>query len=189
MAKTLKAAAVQMKAVLGNVAANLEKADRLVEEAARKGAHIIILPEFFTSAAAFHPSMLDAVLPLNGKASEFLVSKAKKHQLYVGGSFIASRSGERYNTFVLAMPDGSTAFHDKDQPTMWENCYYVGGHDDGIISTPLGDHGIRLVLGVREDPYGKAASGQGGPRCGRIMLVDNASRLAAQVFMGLAPLQ
>ena len=83
MAKTLKAAAVQMKAVLGNVPANLEKADRLVEEAARKGAHIIILPEFFTSAAAFHPSMLDAALPLNGKATEFLVSKAKKHQLYV----------------------------------------------------------------------------------------------------------
>lgn len=144
MAKTLKAAAVQMKAVLGNVAANLEKADRLVEEAAQKGAQIIILPEFFTSAAAFHPSMLDAVLPLNGKASEFLISKAKKHQLYVGGSFLASRSGERYNTFVLAMPDGSTAFHDKDQPTMWENCYYVGGHDDGIISTPLGQVGSAL---------------------------------------------
>lgn len=28
--------------------------------------------------------------------------------------------GERYNTFVLAMPDGSTAYHDKDQPTMGE---------------------------------------------------------------------
>ena len=144
MAKTIKAAAVQMKAVLGNVAANLEKADRLVEEAARKGAQIIILPEFFTSAAAFHPCMLEAVLPLNGKATDFLVSKAKKHQAYVGGSFIASRSGERYNTFVLAMPYGSTAFHDKDQPTMWENCYYVGGHDDGIISTPLGVMGSAL---------------------------------------------
>jgi len=51
----------------------------------------------------------------------------------VGGSFIASRSGEHYNTFVLAMPDGSTAFHDKDQPTMWENCYYLGGsHRSGF---------------------------------------------------------
>ena len=78
MAKTLKAAAVQMKAVLGNVAANLEKADRLVEEAARKGAQIIILPEFFTSAAAFHPSMLDAVLPLNGKAYRIPCIQGKK---------------------------------------------------------------------------------------------------------------
>jgi predicted amidohydrolase len=144
MAVKLRVAAIQMTAILGDVAANLEKADRLVEEAAAGGAQVIILPEFFTSAAAFHPDMLHAVLPLSGKASELLVSKARKHQAYVGGSFISSRSGNRYNTFVLAMPDGATALHDKDQPTMWENCYYKGGQDDGIIPTPVGVFGTAL---------------------------------------------
>jgi len=105
-----------MQAVVGNVAANLDKADRLVDEAAGSGAGLIILPEFFTSAACFQPGLLDAVQPLNGKVMDFLVSKAKKHQAYVGGSFIAAREGERYNTFVLAMPDGSTALHDKASP-------------------------------------------------------------------------
>ena len=140
----IKASAIQMHAVVGNVAANLDKADRLVDEAAGSGAGLIILPEFFTSAACFQPGLLDAVQPLNGKVMDFLVSKAKKHQAYVGGSFIAAREGERYNTFVLAMPDGSTALHDKDQPTMWENCYYLGGQDDGILSTPLGPVGAVL---------------------------------------------
>jgi len=144
MSRSIKAAAVQMTAELGDIPKNLEKADRLVEEAASRGAEIIILPEFFTSAAAFHESLLQAALPIRGQATEFLLDKAKRHQAYVGGSFISSRGGERYNTFVLAMPDGSTAYHDKDQPTMWENCYYLGGHDDGILPTPLGPIGAVL---------------------------------------------
>jgi len=141
---TVKAAALQMQAIVGNVAANLDKAERLVDEAAGLGARLIILPEFFTSAACFHRSLLDAVEPLNGKVMDFLVSKARKHQACVGGSFIATREGERYNTFVLAMPDGTTALHDKDQPTMWENCYYAGGNDDGILNTPFGPAGAVL---------------------------------------------
>ncbi len=144
MPKTMRVSAIQMVAELGEINTNLQKADRLVEEAASRGAEIIILPEFFTSAAAFHPSLLMAALPIRGKATEFLLDKAKKHHAYVGGSFISSRGGERYNTFVLAMPDGSTAYHDKDQPTMWENCYYQGGHDDGILPTPLGPIGAVL---------------------------------------------
>lgn len=144
MGRSIKVAAIQMEAELGNVQANLEKAERLVEEAASRGAEFIILPEFFTSASAYHHSLLQAALPIRGKATEFLLEKAKKHHAYVGGSFISSRSGERYNTFVLAMPDGSTAYHDKDQPTMWENCYYRCGHDDGILPTPLGPVGAVL---------------------------------------------
>ncbi|MGC9325085.1 MAG: carbon-nitrogen hydrolase family protein [Desulfomonilia bacterium] len=144
MAEMITAAAVQMKAELGNVEANLLKADTLIEEATSKGAKIIILPEFFTSAAAFHPRLLEASLPLVGKAYDLLVGKARAHQVYVGGSYLASRDGEVYNTFVLAMPDGRTATHDKDQPTMWENCYYIGGDDDGILNTPLGPMGAVL---------------------------------------------
>ena len=144
MAGTIRVAATQMKADLGNVVSNLEKVDRLVEEAAQKDARIIILPEFFTSGVGFHPSILMAALPFKGKATEFLVNKARKHRVYVGGSFIASRDGDRYNTFVLAMPDGSILCHDKDQPTMWENCYSLGGRDDGILNTPLGPVGAVL---------------------------------------------
>jgi len=144
MAETIMAAAVQMKATFGDVEANLLKAEKLVEEGARKGARIIILPEFFTTPVAFHPTLLAASLPLEGKAYELLVNKAKTHQAYVGGSYLAARGGEVYNTFVLAMPDGRTATHDKDQPTMWENCYYVGGNDDGILNTPVGTIGAVL---------------------------------------------
>lgn len=140
----MKVAAVQMKAKLGDIKANMDKAERLVENAFSQDAKMVILPEFFTTSVAFHPSLLDGALPFDGPALNMLQSQAKKHSGYVGGSFIASRGGDRYNTFVLAMPDGSYSTHDKDQPTMWENCWYIGGHDDGIIQTPEMRVGIAM---------------------------------------------
>jgi predicted amidohydrolase len=34
--------------------------------------------------------------------------------------------------------------HDKDLPTYWENCYYKGGSDDGVLETPAGNIGSIL---------------------------------------------
>lgn len=145
VAGTKKVAAIQMVCTLGDVTANLQKADALVEAACEKGAEIVALPEFFTSGMAFHPSLIHAALPLKGKAFEFLTTKAKQHRILLGGSYLAIRHrSERYNTFVLAMPDGSYATHDKDLPTMWENCYYLPGHDNGVLDTPLGPIGAVL---------------------------------------------
>jgi N-carbamoylputrescine amidase len=140
----MKVAAIQMTARLADVDYNLERAQVLVDKAFSQGCETVILPEFFTSAVAFHPAMLNAALPFEGPALEFLRGAARKHGGYVGGSFIASRGGDNYNTFVLAFPDGEYATHDKDQPTMWENCYYRPGKDDGILETPLGPVGAAL---------------------------------------------
>jgi N-carbamoylputrescine amidase len=140
----MKVAAVQMTARLADTGHNLERAEALIDEAFARGCEMVILPEFFTSAVAFHPHMLEAALPFDGPALEMMRGAARRHNGYVGGSFIASRGGENYNTFVLAFPDGDYATHDKDQPTMWENCYYLGGKDDGILETPLGPLGAAL---------------------------------------------
>lgn len=140
----MKVAAIQMTARLADVDYNLERAEKLVDESFSRGCKMVILPEFFSSAVAFHPDMLRAALPLQGPALEMLRGAARRHGGYVGGSFIASRDGDNYNTFVLVFPDGDYSCHDKDQPTMWENCYYLGGKDDGILQTPLGPVGVAL---------------------------------------------
>ncbi len=144
MIHTLKVAAVQMRAALGDVDANLAKAQRLVCQAFEQGAKWVILPEMFTSAVAFHPVMLDAVRPLDGEPTRLLKTLARDHQGVVGGSFLAQRGDHTYNTFMLAFPDGTCYFHDKDQPSLWENCYYVGGSDDGVLTTPAGPVGVAL---------------------------------------------
>ncbi len=140
----MKVAAVQMKAKLGDAPANLASAKRLVTEAFKSGAEWVILPEFFPTAVAFHPSLIHADLPADGEPFRLLLDLAVQNRGVVGGSFIARSGNDAVNRFVLAFPDGTFRTHDKDIPTMWENCYYVGGHDDGVLDTPKGPVGAAL---------------------------------------------
>lgn len=140
----MKVAAVQMKAELADVDANLKKARSLADQAFRSGAQWVILPEFFTSAVGFSKKMLHAAQFLDGPAMAMLKQTAKTHNGIIGGSYIAWHGEDCYNTFILAMPDGKTYLHNKDLPTMWENCYYVGGSDAGIIDTPDLSVGVSL---------------------------------------------
>jgi predicted amidohydrolase len=41
-------------------------------------------------------------------------------------------------------PDGLAGRHDKDIPTLWENCFYVGGTDDGVLEVDELKVGVSL---------------------------------------------
>jgi predicted amidohydrolase len=129
------AAAVQLEARLADVAYNLEACERLGDEAGAAGARLIVLPEFFTTGIGFEPRLADAALAPDGEATALLRRLASRHDAVVGGSFLCrDPDGEVRNAFLLVAPDGAIAGrHDKDLPTMWENAFYVGGSDDGII--------------------------------------------------------
>jgi predicted amidohydrolase len=133
-----------MMAELGNVDANLANAQRLVRIAFERGANWVILPELFSSGNAFHPAMAAATRAIDGPPARLLCDLARQGNAAVGGSFLAWRDGNVYNSFVLALPDGSMHRHDKDYPTFWENCYYIGGNDDGVLSTARGNVGAVL---------------------------------------------
>ena len=142
--RRIKAAAIQMAPKLGDVKANLDQAEKLVDEAIRRGAEWVILPEMFTSGAAFHEDMLGAIRPLDGAPAQLLRDKATRHHVTIGGSFLAQEGNEVHNSFLLFLPDGSSYRHDKDQPTYWETCYYQDGGDDGVLHTPAVDIGVAL---------------------------------------------
>jgi len=144
--RTIRVAAIQMKAEIGGIDANLASAERLVREAFEKGGEMVILPEFFTSAMAYNPKMLGAVCPIDGKPMQLLKSLAKEYKGIVGGSFIALRDENAYNSFVLAFPDGNIFIHDKDYPSYEENRYYIGGQDNGVLDTPAGSIGVALCM-------------------------------------------
>lgn len=142
--RNIRVAAIQMAPKLADVQANMAQAEMLVREALRQGAQWIALPEMFTSAAAFHPDMLQAIQPLDGAPTSLLKTLARQGNAVIGGSFLASRNGDVYNSFVLVFPDGTVVRHDKDSPTYWETCYYTTGNDDGILQTPIGPVGSAL---------------------------------------------
>jgi predicted amidohydrolase len=130
-AKTVTVAAIQMQAERGNVERNLEKAEVLVRKAIARGAHWIVLPEFFTTGMVFHETLVTGHRPIDGGSPTQLLRKlAREGGVFVGGSFLASSGDDVYNTFVLAAPDGSIQTHDKDFPsTPGEAWCYAGGED------------------------------------------------------------
>jgi predicted amidohydrolase len=131
----MRAAAIQLDAQIADVDANLEACERLADEAGSAGAECIVLPEFFTTGIGFVPELADSALPPDGEATALLRALAKRHGAIVGGSFLC-RDDDREvrNAFLLATADGEVVGrHDKDLPTMWENGFYVGGDDDGVI--------------------------------------------------------
>ncbi len=136
--QSIIAAAVQMDARLGDVAGNLAR------EAFSRGARWVMLPEFFTSPVGYHYALRHVALPPDGRATQMMCSLAREFNGYVGGSFISAVDGDAVNRYVLAGPDGVLGVHDKDQPTMWENAYYCGGNDDGVIETPVGAVGAAV---------------------------------------------
>lgn len=140
----LDVAAIQMVPALGDAQANANQAEALVHKALARGARWIVLPELFTSGAAFHPDMLKAIQPFDGMPLRLLQDLSRTGNAVIGGSFLARRGQDVFNTFVLAFPDGSTVTHDKDAPTYWESCYYRGGTDDGVMPTPIGPVGSAL---------------------------------------------
>lgn len=158
----LKVAAIQMAPVLGDVKANLSQAERLVREAIGRGAQWVVLPEMFTSAAAFHEDMVRAIRPLDGEPARLLERLAREGNAVVGGSFLASEGSRVRNSFLLAFPDGTTYRHDKDVPTYWEACFYEGGEDDGALETPVGPVGVALCWEMVRSGTARRLSGRVG---------------------------
>ena len=130
----MRVAAVQLQTVIGDIDANLSACRNLADLAADEGAEWIILPEFFTTGVGFLPELAHRSLPPDGIATALLLSLARRHKAVVGGSFLCrDDDGHVRNAFFLATPEGIAGRHNKDIPTMWENCFYIGGTDDGLI--------------------------------------------------------
>lgn len=131
----MRIAAIQLEPVIGDVAENLRRCRALGDEAGAAGADWIVLPEFFTTGMAFTTVLADAALPPDGAGAQLLRELAERHGAIVCGSFICrDEDGENRNAWLTVGPDGRVlGRHDKDMPTMWENCFYVGGSDDGVF--------------------------------------------------------
>ena len=92
-----------------DTAANLTRAEQLIDEAASRGARFIALPEYV--AFLGKPDDVEAIAePIPGPTTERFAAKARQHSIYLLGGSIHERSdvpGKAYNTAVFYGPDGS----------------------------------------------------------------------------------
>lgn len=143
-AKQVKAAAIQLEAKAGDVAANLELVEAWCRSAISQGATLIALPEFFTSRIVFDESVFESVLPVDNEAVDLLRALAQQYECSIGGSMLIADGDDIYNRYHLFEPSGDVHTHDKDLPTMWENAFYAPGNDDGCLHTELGKVGAAV---------------------------------------------
>ncbi|WP_410497774.1 carbon-nitrogen hydrolase family protein [Chitinibacter sp. S2-10] len=113
--ETIQACAIQM--ISGpDVAANLTNAERLIAEAASRGARLIVLPEYFaimgqsdkdklTHQEAFADGVINPAAPLQ----TFLSRMAREHQIWLVGGTIPLQSDQTdkvMNSCLAFNPDG-----------------------------------------------------------------------------------
>ncbi|MCL2871781.1 MAG: carbon-nitrogen hydrolase family protein [Betaproteobacteria bacterium] len=159
---TLRIAVVQAGSVAFNVEATLEKAERLIAEAARKGAKIAVFPEAFVSA---YPKGLDfgcrvgqrkpegredflrywsSSIEVPSPATERLATAARDHGMFIVIGVIERASATLYCTILFFSPEGKLlGKHRKLMPTASERL--VWGFGDGstlpVFDTPYGKLG------------------------------------------------
>lgn len=92
----MKVAIVQMEVIQGDVESNLGKMERFAARARRRGADVIVFPEYsLTGSVRKRPDLIDS----KGKYRRIFAQLAKSNQIdVVSGSFVEKAGGLSYNT-------------------------------------------------------------------------------------------
>jgi N-carbamoylputrescine amidase len=116
--------------------ANLDKAAARVEEAARKGAEVVCLPELYRSpyfCQKEDAALFDLAEPVPGPSTERLSEVARKAGVAIIVPIFEKRApGLYHNSAVVLDADGSTAglyrkMHIPDDPAFYEKFYFTPG--------------------------------------------------------------
>ncbi len=147
-AKSLRLAAIQMVSANGRVAENLARAAQWVEQAARRGAELVLLPELFSTGFELNANAWASAEPQGGPTERWLSDSARQHNLCIGGSYLERRGDDFFNTFALAGPAGIFGRVRKRHPCSVEAYVFTGGNDKHVIDTPLGRIGVAICYDV-----------------------------------------
>ncbi|MFN2611902.1 MAG: carbon-nitrogen hydrolase family protein [Solirubrobacterales bacterium] len=180
----MKVAAIQAAPVVLDAEATVQKAERLLHEAADQGVELAVLPECFVplypssswahSASSFGgydelwDRLWDNAVDVSGPLVERLIGVCRDRGLYcvIG---INEREDERpgtlYNSFLLIGPGGLLHRHRKLMPTHHERLFHAIGAGDDLapVETPLGRIG-GLICWENRMPLARYAVYRGGPQ-------------------------
>ena len=181
---TVRVAAVQATPVILDAGATVDKAVRLLGEAAAEGVRLAVLPETFVS---LYPSnvwarkasgfggfdelwerMWASSVDVPGPLVDRLAEACAEHGVHCAigvNERESDRPGTLYNTLLLLGPDGLISKHRKLMPTHHERLFHgIGGGDDlDVADTPVGRVG-GLICWENRMPLARWAVYQQGPQ-------------------------
>jgi nitrilase len=162
--------------------ATIAKAVRLIGDAAKQGARLVVLPETFVSvypsnrwaAAAASFGGFDALwermwassVDVPGPRVDRLIDACRRHDVTCAiGVNERIPPGTLYNTLLILGPGGLIARHRKLMPTMHERLFHgIGAGDDiTVADTPVGRVG-GLICWENRMPLARYAVYKGAPQ-------------------------
>jgi len=138
-------AAVQCRSENGQPGQNLARAGRFVDEAAGRGAALVLCPEFLATGYIYDRSIWKAAEPKDGATETWLRELAARHSIFVGASYLEADGGDFYNTFTLAAPGGEVAGRVRKMSLpAFEGWFFKPCERPKIIETSLGKLGVGI---------------------------------------------
>jgi N-carbamoylputrescine amidase len=143
--RILLVAAVQMESLNSDIEANLEHATHFVEEAAGRGAELIVLPEFMPTGYIYTVDMWNSGEPQEGPTVDWLKKTSARLGIWLGTSFLEAVGEDFYNTFLMTGPDGKEEGRVRKQTPAFAETYFTKGEaGPHIIDTELGRIGVGI---------------------------------------------
>jgi len=143
--RTLRVAAVQVISKNGMITENLKHATGFIEEAAARGAKLILLPEFMPTGYIFSKEIWNGGEAKEGLTVKWIKEISKRLGVWLGTSFLEAEGEDFYNTFILANPEGKEDGRVRKQKHAAGETYFVKGETGPhIINTRLGKIGVGI---------------------------------------------
>jgi N-carbamoylputrescine amidase len=139
-------ACIQMEPVVGDKASNVARSVALIEEAAGRGARLIVLPELCNSGYVFESrdEAFELAEPVpDGPTIQAWSEVAARHGLHLVAGISEQAADTLYNSAVLIGPHGYIGSFRKVHLWNEENLYFEPG-DVGfpVFKTPIGRIGM-----------------------------------------------
>ncbi|MGH7069715.1 MAG: nitrilase family protein [Acetobacteraceae bacterium] len=135
-------ACLQFEPIVGDTPGNIAKTLRLIDEAAGKGARLLVMPELCNSGYMFDSRTqafkLAEEVPA-GPTARVWIGKAREHGLHIVAG-IAEREGQSlYNSAVVIGPQGHIGTYRKTHLWNAENLFFEPGNlGFPVLQTPIG---------------------------------------------------
>jgi len=166
--KRFRAAAAQTLARLGDIAHNIELSTRLVEEAVRQGAELVVLPECMDTGYLFdsadHCRALAERVP-DGAFVSAMAALARKHAIFIASGITEwdSARGRIFNSGIMLDRKGEVAIHYHKQflATHDQNWFSFGERGCPVVNTDLGRIGLLICFDGRIPEIARSLALQG----------------------------
>lgn len=149
--KKLVVSLAQTRVVLGDVKRNVATLEKLSTEAARRGSHVVVFPELWSTGYALERSR-EFADPLNAGVFNHISTVATQNKISIVGSVMEKRGTEVWNSAPFFAPTGRMmGVYRKIHlfRLMREDVYLQPGQSPLILDLPWGKTGMAICYDLR----------------------------------------